>query len=161
MSGSTCGVRSISADGPVRWLAALLSGLLAWACVAPVAATAASPGADAPPVAHVRQLNTMSGRLVSQIKAGTAEAAHFRIDVAIYREMLREMMLANPRADSANRLPNPLFMKLVRMAALLQAAAACQTGRDIVCPLTLISQLERQQQRVGAALHGLPGAGSP
>ncbi len=159
MSGSVCGERAFSAAGPVRWIAALLSGLLAWACVAPVAA--ASPDAEAPPVAHVRQLNVMSGRLVSQITAGTAEASHFRIDVAIYREMLREMMLANPKADSANRLPNALLMKLVRMAALLQAAAACQTGRDIVCPLTLISQLERQQQRVGAALHELAGAGAP
>lgn len=143
-----------------RWCA---TGLL-WALLACLAATAVpAPAAPArtgtPPLAHVRQLNTMSGRLVSQIKAGTAEAAHFRINVAVYREMLRELMLANPRVDRPDRLPNGLLMKLVRMAALLQAAAACQTGRDIICPLTLVNQLDRQQRRLGAALDGLAGAG--
>ncbi|MEJ2645900.1 MAG: hypothetical protein P8180_13445 [Gammaproteobacteria bacterium] len=116
----------------------------------------------APPLAHVRQLDAMSGRLVSRIKAGTAKAAPFRVHVAVYREMLRELMLANPEVDRVDRLPNSLLMKLVRMAALLQAAAACQTGRDIICSLTLVSELDRQQQRLGAALDHRPGReGSP
>lgn len=118
-------------------------------------AAVGSPPPGTMPLAHVRQLDAMSGRLVGRIEAGTAKAAPFRIHVAVYREMLRELMVANPAVDSADRLPDPLLRKLVRMAALLQAAAACQTGRDIVCSLTLINQLERQQRRLGAASGGL------
>ncbi|MEJ2686565.1 MAG: hypothetical protein P8124_05020 [Gammaproteobacteria bacterium] len=138
--------------------AGLLWALLACLAAVPATATAASTGTKAPPLVHVRQLNAMSGRLVSRIRAGTAEAAHFRVHVAVYQEMLRELMVDNPQVDRSDRLPNALLMKLVRMAALLQAAAACQTGRDIVCSLTLVNELDRQQRRVGAAVDGLAGA---
>jgi hypothetical protein len=49
---------------------------------------------------------------------------------------------------------------MVRMAALLNAAAECKTGRYITCPAELMQQLTTQQRRIDqmlAAPRAAPG----
>ena len=55
------------------------------------------------------------------------------------------------------RLPRPLVLDMVRMAALLQSAAECQTGRYIVCPPDLMTRLRRQRTLVEQGLAPLRG----
>ena len=43
------------------------------------------------------------------------------------------------------------------MAALLQSAAECQTGRYIVCPPDLMTRLRRQRTLLEQGLAPLPG----
>lgn len=98
------------------------------------------------------RLNALSQQLISQVKQGTAEATRFRSDVVYYRESLRSLMLANENVDQPHRLENSLLMQMVRMAALLQSAAECQTGRYISCPANLVIELDRQQLHLTRAL---------
>jgi len=93
------------------------------------------------------QLNDMSNQLIDKVKTGKARATEFRTNVVFYRESLRSLMLANEKATS-HRIASDLLMKMVRMSALLQSAAECQTGRYISCPANLIHELDQQQQQL-------------
>ena len=101
-----------------------------------------------PPVERGRALVALSATLVERAGSGKAHASAFRIDVAYYRETLRDLVKDNDRHLEAERLPQPLLMDLVRMTALLQSAAQCQTGRYILCPPDLMTQLHRQKARL-------------
>lgn len=46
---------------------------------------------------------------------------------------------------------------MVRMVALLQSAAQCQTGRYIVCPPDRMSRLQRQQVLLDQGISALTG----
>jgi hypothetical protein len=126
-----------------------LFGFVLWTSLAIAAQETEAPGNNPDP----KQLNALSQQLIERVKTGKAEAATFRIDVVVYRESLRSLMLANEKA-APHRIDNSLLLQMVRMAALLQAAAACQTGRYISCPVNLMNELERQQQGLTQALQG-------
>lgn len=98
-----------------------------------------------------RQLNALSQQLIDKVKTGKAEATEFRINVVYYRESLRSLMLANEKVTS-HRFTSGLLMKMVRMSALLQSAAECQTGRYISCPVNLLHQLDQQQKQLKLAV---------
>lgn len=90
--------------------------------------------------------------LVQSLKNPQVQASNFRIQVALYRESLRELMLADQQAAAPARLPRPALMELVRMAALLQSAANCETGRYLACPADLMERLVQQQKTVAGAV---------
>ena len=102
------------------------------------------------------QLNVMSKQLIDKVKTGKAKATEFRTNVVYYRESLRSLMLANEKATS-HKIASGLLMKMVRMSALLQSAAACQTGRYISCPVNLIHELDQQQKQLKLSVSS-PGA---
>lgn len=102
-------------------------------------------------VARCRELVALSQALVQTAQSGRGPATRFRIDVVHFRESLRALMQDDARQPQPERLPRTLLMEMVRMVALLQAAADCQTGRYIVCPADLIERLNRQQTIVGDA----------
>ncbi len=96
-------------------------------------------------------LNEVSDRLVKAARSAQAEASPFRIDVTLYRESLRELMLSNREIEQdEKRIPQHMLVNMVRMSALLHSAAECKTGRYIVCPPELMKQLEAQQQLLSA-----------
>lgn len=97
------------------------------------------------------QLTALSQQLIDSVKSGKAEATEFRTQVVFYRESLRSLMLANETASS-QRFASDLLMRMVRMAALLQSAAECQTGRYISCPVNLLHELEQQQHQLKLAV---------
>ena len=66
-------------------------------------------------------------------------------------------MLADEN-NTQHRIANSLLMQMVQMAALLQSAAECQTGRYITCPANLLTELDRQQQQLNVALTSVPNA---
>ncbi len=105
---------------------------------------------------RVQALVTLSARLVQQAESGKAHASTFRIDVAYYRETLRDLVRDNDQRLEKDRIERALLMNMVRITALLQSAAQCQTGRYIVCPPDLMTQLHRQQALVEQGL-ALPG----
>ena len=113
------------------------------AAAAEAAATAPASGA----ADRCRELVALARTLVGTAASGTGLATRFRIDVVHYRESLRELMKSDAARPEPQRLPAPLLMEMVRMVALLQAAAECQTGRYIVCPPDLLDRLGRQQRR--------------
>ena len=133
--------------------ALLLPGVRAWP------AGSEPPPADAgAAVERCRALAALSRTLVETAQSGHGDATRFRIDVVHYRESLRDLMKDDARRAESERLPRPLLMEMVRMIALLQAAADCRTGRYIVCPADLIVRLNRQQERVDEqALRALGG----
>lgn len=110
-----------------------------------------------PPVERAKALIAFSTGLVQRAESGKAHASAFRIDVAYYRESLRDLVRDNEQRQDRERLPKPLLMDMVRMTALLQSAAQCQTGRYIVCPPDLMTQLHRQQALVDQGLAALGG----
>jgi hypothetical protein len=114
--------------------------------------------ASLPLVERAKALIALSPGLVQQAASGKAHASAFRIDVAYYRETLRDLVRDNEQRQDRERLPKPLLMDMVRMTALLQSAAQCQTGRYIVCPPDLITQLHRQQTLME---QGLAALGAP
>lgn len=114
--------------------------------------------ATLPPVERGKALVALSASLVEQAGSAQAHATAFRIDVAYYRETLRDLVKDNDLHPEEARIAKPLLMDLVRMIALLQSAAQCQTGRYIVCPPDLMSQLNRQQALLQEAVARL-GAG--
>lgn len=107
--------------------------------------------------ANLVELNKLSRQLISEVKTGTANATEFRTHVVFYRESLRDLMLADEN-NTQHRIANSLLMQMVQMAALLQSAAECQTGRYITCPANLLTELDRQQQQLNVALTSVPNA---
>ena len=143
-------------------LAWILTLLIAWSAgIALAQPRAPNPPAEAAAVAarsapqQCRSLVELSSRLVKTAASGQGGATEFRIDVAYYREALRELMKQEAARAPEERLPNALLMDMVRMIALLQSAAQCQSGRYIVCPADLIAGLERQQASVEKQLPGV------
>lgn len=99
---------------------------------------------------ELTELNRRSTLLVQAAKSGDAEATQFRIDTTLYREMLRALI-----RDHGAQMPSDLKMDLVRMSALLSAAADCKTGRYIVCPADLMRQLQTQQVQLDRRISAL------
>lgn len=93
------------------------------------------------------KLGKSSQHLVSSLQQHNAGAVEFRTHVVFYREGLRKLMLANEQA-SDHKIDRNLLMQMVRMAALLQSAADCQTGRYITCPAGLMHELDQQQKLI-------------
>ncbi len=121
------------------WIFTALVMMSSWANAEPQASQAG--------ILQPQQLNALSQQLINKVKTGTAEATKFRITVVYYRESLRGLMLANEKATS-HKITSELLMKMVRMSALLQSAAECQTGRYISCPVNLLHELDQQQQQL-------------
>ena len=136
----------------LQWLP-LLAGLI-WASQA-VAQAPPQVDPGLPAIERVRALVSFADRLVEAAYSGKALASTYRIDVTYYRESLRDLVKDNDVLPAAERLPRGLVMDMVRMAALLQSAAQCQTGRYIVCPPDLMSQLQRQQALLEQGLAAL------
>ena len=127
------------------------------ACVAMPAAGGASDAAmqdtAAAQVEHapadVEALIATAEKLVTAATSGEADASRFRIDTVLFRESLRDLMLAEQEhSGGESARPRGQLMELVRMSALLQSAAECKTGRYIVCPPELQRQLRRQLARL-------------
>lgn len=97
-------------------------------------------------LAKAEELNGDSARLIATARSAQARATPFRIDVTIYRENLRTLMLSNREIAEKYRIPQSILVNMVRMSALLHSAAECKTGRYIVCPPELMSKLQSQQQ---------------
>jgi hypothetical protein len=139
-------------------LVVLVWGLLALAgtsITTPVKAQAASSrlpvlvqasNVDVTAKSELVELNAISQSLVERARGGRADAVRFRIDATLYRESLRRLMLISHDAESARPGSNQLYLDMVRMAALLNAAAECKTGRYITCPVELMRQLDTQQK---------------
>jgi hypothetical protein len=115
----------------------------------------ASIDAALPPRERGRALARFSTGLVQQAESGKVHATAFRIDAAHYRETLRDLVTDNAQRPDSERLPQPLILDMVRMTALLQSAAQCQTGRYIVCPPDLLTQMHRQQALIEQGLAAL------
>ena len=100
---------------------------------------------------RLETLNLLSEGLVEKAGSGASPANEFRIEARLYREVLRQLVLENRTVSPAGRIPESLLLEMVRMSALLHAAADCKTGKYITCPPDLMIQLKSQQ----AALSGL------
>jgi len=112
-----------------------------------------TPASAAPPgLARLEDLRLLSEALVERAGSGSTPAHAFRIDARMYREMLRQTMLSDRSRPAEAQLPQPLLLDMVRMSALLHAAADCKTGAVIVCPADLLQQLRSQQSRVTQGL---------
>jgi hypothetical protein len=132
----------------------------------PAGAPAAIPGtrvAETHPLAGgVRALVARARDLVERARFGESPATQFRIDAVLYREGLRQLATENAALPEADRIPRDTVMAMVRMSALLQAAAECQTGRYIVCPADLMVRLTSQVRELEAfAPGGAPPATAP
>lgn len=103
---------------------------------------------DQPPLlAELEELTEISAGLVREARSAQAKATPFRIEVTLYRESLRTLMLDNRKiSDEKYRIPQNILINMVRMSALLHSAAECKTGRYIVCPPELMTKLTSQQQ---------------
>ncbi len=93
-------------------------------------------------------LNALSYSLIERARGGRADATRFRIDATLYRESLRRLMLRKHDSESTYTDTDSLYTQMVRMAALLNAAADCKTGRYITCPAELMRQLDNQQKLI-------------
>lgn len=115
------------------------------------------PHSDWPAAAHriLGELVGLAGLLVIRAATSEAPAVQFRIDTVYFRETLRDLMLANNARAAADRIPAAFLNDMVRMAAVLDAAAECQSGRYIVCPADLMERLRRQHSRVDQGLRQL------
>lgn len=109
-----------------------------------------------PPNQRCQALVSLSAKLVETAQSRKGHATSFRLDVAHYREALRDLLKDNDKLPDENRLPRALLLDMVRMVALLQSAAQCQTGRYIVCPPDLMDHLNRQQAMVEKGLAAMP-----
>jgi len=96
----------------------------------------------------ISSLITQSDTLVQAAISSNTNASSFRIDATLYRESLRALMISSDKASTGTAPPKEMLMELVRMSALLQSAAACKTGRYIVCPIELRQQLLAQLSRL-------------
>lgn len=110
---------------------------------------------------RLRSLHLLSAGLIEKAGTGRAPANDFQIQARLYREQLRQTMLANRELAPPQQLPDDLLLGMVRMSALLHAAADCKSGLVIVCPPDLLRQLRAQQDNVDATLQlfGTPGDG--
>lgn len=106
------------------------------------------------------ELNALSKSLVERARGGRADATRFRIDATLYRESLRRLMLDTHDSTSTISGGNELYLQMVRMAALLNAAAECKTGRYITCPPELMRQLTAQQKLLNESFRAHFGATS-
>jgi len=100
---------------------------------------------------RLEMLNLLSDGLLEKAGSGSTLANDFRIEARLYRELLRQLMLENRAVSPAKRVPETLFLEMVRMSALLHAAADCKTGKFITCPPDLMIQLKSQQTAVSEA----------
>ncbi len=128
---------------------------LSFALPSPESSASDTPAAKEQSSISISSLITQSGTLVQEAISSNANASSFRIDATLYRESLRALMISSDKVDneaSATRTApsKEMFMELVRMSALLQSAAACKTGRYIVCPIELRQQLLAQLKRLQA-----------
>ena len=140
----------------------VLMGLAAVAAL-PAFASSSEPGLidpAQPPLERCRAMVALSATLVETAQSAKGHASAFRIDVAHYRESLRDLLKDNDKLPERDRLPKPLVLDMVRMVGLLQSAAQCQTGRYIVCPPDLMSQLNRQQGLMEQGLAATPAGGA-
>jgi hypothetical protein len=128
--------------------------LFLWVTLLPVASVASD--ASLPSLlAKAEELNTISAKLVQAAQSGKTDASSFRIEATLYREHLRALMLDNRKiAEEKERIPQDILIEMVRMSALLHSAAECKTGRYIVCPPELMTQLTSQQQLVSKSFDG-------
>jgi hypothetical protein len=129
----------------------------------PAFASPPTPGLIDPaqsPLERRQVLVALSATLVETAQSAKGHASAFRIDVAHYRESLRDLVKDNDKLPERDRLPKPLVLDMVRMVGLLQSAAQCQTGRYIVCPPDLMSQLNRQQALMEQGLAATPAGGA-
>jgi hypothetical protein len=110
------------------------------------------PAGPAELVARLRTLHLLSAGLIEQASTGLAPANDFQLQARIYREQLRQTMLANEDLAAPQRLPQDLLLGMVRMSALLHAAADCKSGLVIICPPDLLRQLRAQHASVGETL---------
>lgn len=135
--------------GPSTARRAVLAALACWVAAPARAQTPprSTPALAGTAIDRCKRLIELSAELVETARSAQGAASSFRIDVVHYRESLRALMKDDAKQPAAARLPKPLLMDMVRMVALLQSAAECQTGRYIVCPADLIAQLDRQQKR--------------
>lgn len=136
-------------------------GILLWFMSAVVPAMAGAPvqGAIDPSLPLPQRcvaLGALSAQLLETAESGKGHAPSFRIDVVHYREALRNLLTDNEKLPAGERLPRILVLDMVRMVALLQAAAECQTGRYIVCPPDLMDKLRQQQAAVDKGLAAMP-----
>ncbi len=102
---------------------------------------------------RLKELNLLSEALVEKAESGSTPAHEFRVEARMYRELLRQVMLSNRSQSTSDQLPRNLLMDMVRMSALLHAAADCKTGFVIICPADLMLQLKSQQSSVTQGLH--------
>ncbi len=120
--------------------------LLLWAILLSATSAADSPGRP-PLLENLEVLIEVSADLVREARSRQAKATPFRIEVTLYKERLRALMLDNRRiSDEKKRIPMGFLINMVRMSALLYSAAECKTGRYIVCPPELMRRLASQQQ---------------
>ncbi len=101
------------------------------------------------------ELNLMSQGLIGKAASGRAPANEFRIEARLYRELLRKLALDNREAPEREKIPKHLLFAMVRLSALLHAAADCKTARVITCPADLMIQLRSQQNTVSEALESM------
>ncbi|VAW66436.1 hypothetical protein MNBD_GAMMA11-3459 [hydrothermal vent metagenome] len=112
-------------------------------------ATSSATYAEETAEVSISSLIIQSSTLVQEAISSNANASRFRINATLYRESLRSLMISeSEKTKTTHTNSNTLFMELVRMSALLQSAAACKTGRFIVCPIELRQQLLSQQKRL-------------
>lgn len=123
------------------------------------AAPKPQPYAEWPAAAHrtLGELVALAGSLVERAASAQAAATQYRIDTVYFRETLRDLMLANKERPQSEQLSPAFLTDMVRMAAVLDAAAECQSGRYIVCPADLIESLRRQHARVTRGLRNVTG----
>lgn len=113
-----------------------------------------NPSATPPPENETEEkisitsLKNMADNLVAEALSSNANASRFRIDATLYRESLRTLMIEMEETMATAPQSKKMFMEFVRMSALIQSAAACKTGRYIVCPIELRQQLLTQQKRL-------------
>lgn len=112
-----------------------------------------------PDAAHqsLSELVALAGSLVERAASAQAAATQYRIDTVYFRETLRDLMLANKKRPQSEQLSPAFLTDMVRMAAVLDAAAECQSGRYIVCPADLIERLRRQHFRITQGLRNVTG----
>ena len=98
------------------------------------------------------EINILSEGLIEKAATGSSPAHQFRIEARIYRELLRQLMLDNRVLPVEEQIPQPPLLEMVRMSALLHAAADCKTGLVITCPPDLMRQMRSQQARIDREL---------
>jgi len=146
-----------------RWLFVIFLGVAS--VMAVVAGTDVEPALESSPankasavteqhsaLTRLEDLDLLSQGLVEKAGSGATPAHNFRVETRMYRELLRQIMLADRQHPTAEQLPQDLLLEMVRMSALLHAAADCKTGYMIVCPADLMLQLKAQQSKVSRAL---------
>ena len=106
--------------------------------------------AEAAAAESFESLATRAADLVERAASMRADASRFRIDATLYREGLRQRLLQSGQSESA--ATRTLVTAMVRMSALLHAAAECKTGRYIVCPADLMARLQTQMSEIQGLL---------